>query len=55
MFDVYQGERVAADKKSVAFGLRFGAHRTLKDKEVDAKVKAVIKALNDGFGAELRQ
>ncbi|MEM8486627.1 MAG: phenylalanine--tRNA ligase subunit beta [Bacteroidota bacterium] len=55
VFDVYQGERVAADKKSVAFGLRFGAHRTLKDKEVDAKVKAVIKALNDGFGAELRQ
>ncbi len=55
VFDIYQGERVAADKKSVAFGLRFGAHRTLKDKEVDAKVKAVIKALNDGFGAELRQ
>lgn len=55
VFDVYTGDRVASDKKSVAFGLRFGAHRTLKDKEVDAKVQAVIKALNDGFGAELRQ
>ena len=55
VFDVYTGDRVSEEKKSVAFGLRFGAHRTLKDKEVDAKVKAVIKALNDGFGAELRQ
>ncbi len=55
VFDIYKGDQVAADKKSVAFGLRFGAHRTLKDKEVDAKVKAVIKALNEGFSAELRQ
>lgn len=55
VFDVYKGDQVADDKKSVAFGLRFGAHRTLKDKEVDAKVKAVIKALNDGYGAVLRQ
>lgn len=55
VFDVYTGERVAADKKSVAFGLRFGAHRTLKDKEVDARVKAVVKALDEGFGAALRR
>ncbi len=55
VFDVYTGDRIDIDKKSVAFGLRFGAHRTLKDKEVDARVKAVIKVLNDGFGAELRQ
>ncbi len=55
VFDVYKGDQVAAEKKSVAFGLRFGAPRTLKDKEVDARVKAVIKSLNQDYGAELRQ
>ena len=55
VFDVYQGEQVAAGMKSIAFGLRFGADRTLKDKEVDRSVDAIVKALNKNFGAELRK
>lgn len=55
VFDIYQGDRISDDKKSIAFGLRFGANRTLKDKEVDKAVDAIIKALNQQYDAELRQ
>jgi phenylalanyl-tRNA synthetase beta chain len=55
VFDVYTGDRIEAAKKSVAFGIRFGAHRTLKDREVDQSIDAMVKALNQAYGAELRQ
>lgn len=55
VFDIYQGERISDRMKSVAFGLRFGANRTLKDKEVDKSVDAIVKALNEQYNAELRQ
>ncbi len=55
VFDIYQGDRISDNKKSIAFGLRFGANRTLKDKEVDMSVDAIIKALNQQYDAELRQ
>jgi phenylalanyl-tRNA synthetase beta chain len=53
-FDHYEGDRVDADRKSVAFALRFGADRTLKDKEVDARIQAILKRLDQDFGAVLR-
>ena len=55
VFDVYQGEQVERGMKSIAFGLRFGANRTLKDKEVDKSVDAIMRSLNKKFGAELRK
>ncbi|MBX2819725.1 MAG: phenylalanine--tRNA ligase subunit beta [Rhodothermaceae bacterium] len=55
VFDVYEGEQVETGKKSIAFGLRFGAGRTLKDKEVDRSVESIVKSLNKNFGAELRK
>lgn len=54
VFDLYVGDRIGAGKKSVAFSLRFGADRTLRDEEVDARVRKVVRALADQFGAELR-
>ena len=55
VFDVYQGEQVEQGMKSIAFGLRFGANKTLKDKEVDRSVEAIVRSLNKNFGAELRK
>ncbi|PEN11279.1 phenylalanine--tRNA ligase subunit beta [Longibacter salinarum] len=55
VFDVYRGEGVGRDEKSVAFTLRFGADRTLTDAEVDTKIDAAVKELARSFGAELRE
>ena len=55
IFDLYEGERVGAGKKSVAFALRFGADRTLTDAEVDERVAAIVGALERLHGAELRR
>ena len=54
VFDLYEGERIGADKKSVAFSLRFGADRTLKDIEVDKRVNAIVEQLGTAYGAVLR-
>lgn len=55
VFDVYQGEQVESGKKSIAFGLRFSANKTLKDKEVDKSVTSIVNSLSKNFGAELRK
>jgi phenylalanyl-tRNA synthetase beta chain len=55
VFDLYQGEHIDADKKSVAFSLRFGADRTLTDQEVDERVAAILNRLRQETGATLRQ
>lgn len=45
IFDVYQGERIAEDKKSVAFNLTYRhVDRTLTEADVIDNVKAMIKA-----------
>ncbi|MGE5701874.1 MAG: phenylalanine--tRNA ligase subunit beta [Clostridia bacterium] len=55
LFDVYTGERVAADKKSVAFSLVYRhPERTLQDEEVQQATAKVIAALSETLGAELR-
>ncbi len=54
LFDVYEGERIASDKKSVAFSLLFRApDRTLSDAEVNASVDKILKKLS-AEGIELR-
>ena len=55
VFDVYAGEGIDEDAKSVAFTLRFGADRTLTDEEVDAQIDAIVDRLEDDHGARLRQ
>lgn len=56
VFDVYTGDRVASDKKSVALALVYRhGERTLTDEEVTATHGKVLAQLEQSFGAELRK
>ena len=55
VFDVYEGEGIDEEAKSVAFTLRFGADRTLTDEEVDEQIEAIVDALDAEHNATLRQ
>ncbi|MDR1061859.1 MAG: phenylalanine--tRNA ligase subunit beta [Clostridiales bacterium] len=56
LFDVYTGKQVPEGKKSLAFSLLFRAgDRTLVDAEVSAHVQAIVAALSQKAGVELRQ
>ncbi len=55
LFDIYEGEQIAADKKSMAFTVVF----TPKDEafaadSVDGFVKKILKELGKSYGVELR-
>ena len=54
-FDVYRGEQVGEGKKSVAIHLVFqSSERTLTDEEAAELRGAIVDALGERFGAELR-
>lgn len=54
LFDVYEGEQVAADKKSVAYSLVFrDKTKTLSDAEVNPAVDKILAELNK-IGIEIR-
>ena len=55
LFDIYRGDKLGRNKKSVAFALSFRASdRTLTDEEITGAMAKILKALEAGFGAELR-
>ena len=55
LFDVYTGEGVAVDKKSVALGLTFRNNsRTLDDEETSVIITQVVDYLKEKYEAELR-
>ncbi|KOS67715.1 phenylalanyl-tRNA synthase subunit beta [Lysinibacillus contaminans] len=55
IFDVYEGEKMEAGKKSVAFSLTyFDPERTLTDEEVVAAHNKVLKAIATIEGTEVR-
>jgi phenylalanyl-tRNA synthetase beta chain len=55
VFDLYEGEQVGADRKSLALNLEFrAADRTLTDEEV-AGLREAIKAKLDEIGGTLRE
>ncbi|MBF4501655.1 phenylalanine--tRNA ligase subunit beta [Savagea sp. SN6] len=55
LFDLYEGDNVAADEKSVAFSLTyFDSTRTLTDEEVVQAHDKVLKALTEKANATLR-
>lgn len=55
LFDVYRGEQVGEDKKSVAFSLTYRhADKTLTDEEVEAVHSSIIAALRDKLKAAIR-
>ena len=55
LIDVYQGEHLPADKKSVTFSLSLSKKDgTLKDKEIDDAFNRIVTQLKNQVGAELR-
>lgn len=54
LFDLYEGDRVPPGTRSLAFSLRFGADRTLTDREVDERVQAITLRLKQQYDADLR-
>ncbi len=55
LFDVYAGKQVPAGKKSLAFSIEYRSIRkTLTDEEIDRVHNAIVKALGEKCGAELR-
>jgi phenylalanyl-tRNA synthetase beta chain len=55
LFDVYRGNPLAADEKSLAYRLTFRApDRTLAEAEVEAAIAAITAGLSAGIGARIR-
>jgi phenylalanyl-tRNA synthetase beta chain len=55
VFDLYEGEGVAENEKSLAMGLTFrDQSRTLTDEEVSNALTQVIDSLTEKLGARLR-
>jgi len=56
IFDVYQGDNVGKNKKSVALGLTWQhPSRTLGDDDVNVIIERCVKGLEDKFNAKLRK
>lgn len=55
LFDIYKGKPIPADRKSLAFAIRYrSAERTLTDSEVDQIHGEIVKRLKNILHAELR-
>ena len=54
LFDVYQGDKLGEDKKSLAFHIIYQADKTLTSEEVDEVQKKLIKHLEKEFEAKIR-
>lgn len=55
LFDVYTGENIPEDKKSVAYSIWYRSYeRTLTDEEVNKVHDKIIRKLNEKLGAQLR-
>lgn len=56
VFDIYAGEGIDSQRKSVAFNLTFQhSSRTLNETEVNETVESIVKRLEGEFDAVLRQ
>ncbi|MFM8269058.1 MAG: phenylalanine--tRNA ligase subunit beta [Pseudomonadota bacterium] len=55
VFDVYQGENIPTQKKSLAFRLHFlSPDRTLQESEVNTSKDNIIKSVSEKFQAQIR-
>lgn len=55
IFDIYRGQGIESDQKSVALTLKVQHHeRTLEDEEVDELVEVILKKAEDSVDAKLR-
>ncbi len=56
VFDVFESEKLGADKKSYAISLTLSdAEKTLTDEEIEADVNKIIASLEKGVGAVVRK
>lgn len=56
LFDLYRGEGIDLGKKSLTLGLTFQRYSsTLTDEEVDSLMALILNALQEQFGATLRE
>ncbi|HYV93188.1 MAG TPA: phenylalanine--tRNA ligase subunit beta [Chitinophagales bacterium] len=56
LFDVYQDEKIGADKKSYAVSFTFeDSEKTLTDKEVESNMEKLIRTFEKELGASIRQ
>ena len=55
VFDVYEGEHIPSDKKSIAYSLTFNDYtKTLKEEEVDKIFRNIINKVKTKFKCEIR-
>lgn len=55
LFDLYQGDKIESDKKSLAFSMKyFDPERTLTDEEVTKTHESILKAVQETTGAIVR-
>jgi len=55
LFDVYQGDQIPPDRKSLAYAIRMRSRaKTLEDSEADEVVEGALRQLAERVGAELR-
>ena len=54
LFDVYRGEQIGANKKSLAYSLTYQAEKTLTDKEAATIRNKIVRRLENELGAKLR-
>lgn len=55
LFDIYEGEQIGKEMKSVAYNLTFRAEdRTLTDEDVQKSMKKILNGLESTFCAKLR-
>ncbi|MFB6356317.1 MAG: hypothetical protein ABEJ65_07365, partial [bacterium] len=56
VFDVYRGEPLPDDKKSISFNMKFRhPERTLDADEINSMMETMLDELNDQFGATIRE
>lgn len=55
LFDIFESEKLGADKKSMAFNIQLAdANADVTDEMTDAVIEKVLKTLEERFGAQMR-
>ena len=55
LFDIFESEKLGADKKSMAFNIKLASDKEdVTDAMTDAVIEKVIAALSEQFGAQMR-
>ncbi len=56
LFDVFESEKLGADKRSLAVNFTFlDEEKTLTDKEIDGWMQKIMTTLEKELGAEIRK